>query len=119
MTDLGTLPGTYSSQGLAINDAGQVVGSYLLRGGNFGNRAFLYSNGHTVDLNNLIDPTLGITLSEANAINNNGQIVARSSSRAYLLTPTSAVPEPSTWALFGVALLGLGAWVRRHPSVFR
>ena len=33
--------------------------------------AFLYSNGQMLDLNNLIDPLLGITLGYANAINDN------------------------------------------------
>jgi PEP-CTERM motif len=64
------------------------------------------------DLNALIDPALHLTLTQATAINNHGQIVAG----RYLLTP---IPEPSTLALFGMALLGSGAWARRHPSVFR
>jgi hypothetical protein len=63
---------------------------------------------------------LGITLSAATGINDQGQIVANglksTGDRAYLLT---LVSEPRTLALFGVALLWLGAWARRHPSAFR
>jgi probable HAF family extracellular repeat protein len=118
MMDLGILPTnpgylTSYSEGFAINDAGQVVGSSHFGLGHFqSSHAFLYSSGQMRDLNSLIDPTLGITLYEARAINNNGQIVADH----YLLTP---VPEPSTLALFGVALLGFGAYLRRQPSLFR
>ena len=73
--------------------------------------AFLYSNSLMSDLNDLIDPALRLTLDEATAINNSGQIVANgldnsNRARTYLLTP---VPGPSTWALLGVARLGLGA----------
>src|SRR3954454_16188201 len=118
MTDLGTLPGGSFSLGQSINNAGQVVGTASTSTlGPF--HAFLYSNGQMTDLNDWIDPTLGITLEEATAINNSGQIVANSSfssSRAYLLTPISNVPEPSTLALFGVALLGLGVWARTSKS---
>ena len=39
--------------------------------------AFFYSDGQMTDLNNSIDPALGIMLTGANGINDNGQIVAR------------------------------------------
>ena len=67
------------------------------------------------DLNNLIDPTLNLALFQATAINDQGQIVATTNlGRTYLLTP---VPEPSTWALLGVALLGLAGWARVRKAL--
>ena len=107
MTDLGTL-GARRSLGESINNAGQVVGYVELPPAEVSPNllvAFLYTDGQMYDLNKLIDPALHITLYEATAINDHGQIVANGGGHAYLLTP---VPEPSTWALLGVALLGLG-----------
>ena len=57
------------------------------------------------DLNALIDPTLGITLSTAVGINDSGQIIANAVDNlgiqhGFLLTPNQSVPEPSTLALF-------------------
>ena len=94
MTDLGILGGNYS-YAYGINNAGQVVGSSGAADSGF-NHAFLYSNGQMMDLNDLIDPSLGITLTEATGINDHGQIVANGGLDAYLLTP---IPEPSTTAL--------------------
>lgn len=71
-------------------------------------RAFLYSNGQLLDLKDLIDPALGLTLFQAVAINDNGQIVANGSTPAggyysYLLTPAaSPVPEPGSLTLLGL-----------------
>ena len=98
MQDLGTLGGQ-SSIANGINDNGQVVGSANTLTGS--EQAFLYSNGQIQNLNNLIDPTSGWTLTVATAINDSGQIVGYGTNNfgqrhGFLLTP---VPEPATLAL--------------------
>ena len=68
MQDLGTLPGSSQSAAYGINAQGQVVGTS-------DNIAFLYSNGHMTNLNNLIVSNPGWTLQQATAINSQSQIV--------------------------------------------
>jgi probable HAF family extracellular repeat protein len=100
LTDLGT-----NSIGNGINNAGQVVGYAYTSGGE--EHAFLYSNGQMYDLNDLIDPALALTLSEANAINDQSQIVANhrtdfGESSAYLLTPiTTPSRNRARWRCAG------------------
>ena len=72
LTNLGNL-GEESSYATGISDNGQVVGYAYTPSGP--SRAFVYGNGKMTDLNTLIRPSLGLTLNDAAAINNNGLIV--------------------------------------------
>jgi len=97
----------------AINTAGTIVGgSHII--GDSAAHAFLFRAGAMTDLNSLV--YLGpVSLTEAFGINDSGQIIAEGDNgHAYLLTPaTSAVPEPSTYALFGAVTLVVLALSRR------
>ena len=84
------------SQGNVINNAGLVVGQN-------GADAFIYGNGVATDLNSLIPAGSGLTLNNAVAINNSGQILVQATDtagteHAVLLTPA---PTPS-FVLTGV-----------------
>ena len=104
MVDLGTLGGARSSAS-DVNDLGYVVGESLLAGAD-GYHAFLYDGQQMVDLNTLIDPASGWTLTSAEAINNDGSILASGTYNGQfgmlLLAP---VPEPHAYAMM---LAGLG-----------
>ncbi len=106
MSDLGTLGGT-DSYAYSINDKGQIVGSSLAADNT--QRAFITGKDGLIDLNTLINPLSGWTLLEANAINNNGQIVGygifNGQGRGFILSTVSAVPEPETYLML---MLGLG-----------
>ena len=65
--DLGTIMSGCSSQGFAINDAGQIAGSFTDTSGN--PHAYRYSSGTAVDLGNL-----GYQYAQANGINASGQV---------------------------------------------
>ncbi|MDQ6676132.1 MAG: hypothetical protein M3Z09_02415, partial [Acidobacteriota bacterium] len=85
MTDLDPSGNYYYSKGLAINSSGQVVGALRAPvGPTYDTRAFVYRSGQILDLNDVIDPRLGLTLARATAINDRGQIVANASYRAYI-----------------------------------
>ncbi len=112
----------------AINTYGQIVGF------NGDHKAMIYQDGSMLDLNTLIDSDSGWILREANAINNNGEIVGWGNNpageeHAFLLTtgsinpftiimasdnsPVGGVPEPSVlisslvYVLFGGFLIKL------------
>jgi probable HAF family extracellular repeat protein len=90
MTDLGTLPGLSYSQARGINSAGTVVGyAYDIPTGVF--RAFVIIGDVMYDLNDLIPPDSGITLTQAVGINQTGQILATGAAAAWLLTPSAPV----------------------------
>ncbi len=100
MIDLGTLGGG-ASYAQGVNDSGTVVGFSAVTGGSVPH-AFIYEgSGPMDDLNDLVDPTLGWTLTNAWAINNRGQIAVEGYqeygyNHALLLTPA---PEPSSLCL--------------------
>lgn len=123
--DLGTLGGT-NSFGEAVNNSGQAVG-YSGITGSSATHAFLFTNGVLTDLNTLIAPGSGLTLTEALGISNTGfitgyGITSSGQEDAFLLTPSrlNPVPEASTTASFGLMLaLGLSGFfvARRCKSV--
>jgi probable HAF family extracellular repeat protein len=91
--DLGVLD-EGDSFALAINDEAQVVGVSGFNSTDGVIHAFLYSCGKLQDLNNLVDPSLGITLTSASAINDAGQIVVsgfdnQGNAATFLLTPNN------------------------------
>jgi probable HAF family extracellular repeat protein len=107
ITDIGTLSGP-DSQVRAINDLGQVVGTSRDYNTDGRERPFLYSNGSMTDLGTLASPPSNGT---AWAINNAGQIVGHSGSRAFLysnntLTDLSADLGSSTSYAYGINAAG-------------
>ncbi len=103
--DLGTLGGP-TSQADAINSSGQIVGKsdYIAGFSNFPDAFFWSKATGMVDLNQQVPSTAKISLSEATAINDSGQIVANGTNKsnstgavhAYLLTPAPAVIASQT-----------------------
>jgi hypothetical protein len=74
MTDLGTLPGDFTSIALSINNRTQIVGLSFDASGNVISPV-LWQNGEIDDLNNLIPADSSLFLLEALGINDLGQIV--------------------------------------------
>jgi probable HAF family extracellular repeat protein len=69
--DLGTLGGDFS-RASGINNAGQVTGTSQTQQGTL--HAFLYTDGQMFDVNDLIDPTLGLMMSTGLAVSDNGDV---------------------------------------------
>jgi probable HAF family extracellular repeat protein len=94
MQDLGSLGGTFATPGSfaygplgqVMNERGDVVGTSNLPG-DASWHAFLWSNGHMIDLG-----TLGGSKSEAVSINDQGQVVGRA-----WLTDTPQVRHGFLW----------------------
>jgi probable HAF family extracellular repeat protein/parallel beta-helix repeat protein len=68
--ELETLPDTISSHAYAINNSGLIVGE-------MDGRAVAWKGGKLFELNDYVDESYGLTLTKAVAVNNKGQIVAR------------------------------------------
>ncbi len=73
MTDLGTLGGP-TTEAFAINDHGDVVGFSDVS--TTSAHGFLYEHGKMIDLNSLLPAGSQFTITDAEAINNRGQIAA-------------------------------------------
>src|SRR5260370_20526945 len=92
--DLGTVDGYDCSVAFGINADGQVVGQ-LFTCGQAGAHAFLWENGHMIDLNVFVPPGLGLTLEDAERINDRGEIfgnapLPNATFRPFLLIPSGA-----------------------------
>jgi probable HAF family extracellular repeat protein len=114
MTDLGTLGGK-NSEAYDINSQGVVVGWADIA---IGNRQHAFITGpdgdNMRDLNELVKLENGTFLTDAQGINDRGQIIANASDGyAYLLTP---VPEPETYAML-LAGLGLISFMGRRKKI--
>jgi probable HAF family extracellular repeat protein len=91
MIDLGTLANGFTSAASGINAWGQIVGQSEIAVPNGTSLdAFLYSDGHMYDLNDMIPPNSGWLLNNASAINDRGDITGSGSFNgtpaAFLLT---------------------------------
>ncbi|MGC2110321.1 MAG: hypothetical protein WA655_12445 [Candidatus Korobacteraceae bacterium] len=73
MQDLGALPGDIISAAIGMNDAGEIVGVSLDASYNL--RAFLWRNGHMIDLNRLVPADSPLSLMLGVTITSGGEIV--------------------------------------------
>jgi len=77
MTDLGTLGNDTCSRALSINQDGQIVGVVSPCGGEFTHATLWENGGPIVDLDSLVLNLFGLTVREADFINDRGEIAGR------------------------------------------
>lgn len=77
MTDLGTLGNDTCSRALSINQDGQIVGVISPCGGEFTHATLWENGGPIVDLDSLVLNLSGLTVREADFINDRGEIAGR------------------------------------------
>ncbi len=115
---MGGLGGEYeSSYAYGVNDSGEVVGSSIVSGQP---HAFLYNGTSMLDINNLIDPAMGYTVTHAHAINNSGDVIGTGGTLqggyddVLLLIP---VPEPSTVLALAGGMIGMVGFALRRKRL--
>lgn len=107
LVDVGS---TDSSQASAINDGGWIVGKST--GG-----ATLWADGRAINLNSFLTPAqinAGLSLDIATDINNQGVITGIAVNHwgntfGFVVT---GIPEPASWSIFALGLIGLAGAVR-------
>jgi len=132
-TQLGTADGMWRGehwnriQGVDMNEKGDVVGQIvgaLWADGYESNpeRPFLVSAGTTKiqELIDLLPPDSGWRPTDVYSINDVGQILGwgvnpEGHYTTFLMTPADNVPEPGTWAVFGLAAAAF-AWRNRRRA---
>jgi len=74
LTDIGTVPGLDCSNAFAINSQSQVVGQAFDCNGNLPGHAFLWENGHIIDLNVFVPRGSNLILGDSEKLNDRGEI---------------------------------------------
>jgi len=141
MIDVGTLAGDCFSGAFGINARTQVVGQSISCDFTVF-RAFLWQNGHIIDLNVFVPPGSDLTLKEVEKINDRGEmfgegVLSNGDSRAFLLIPVgNDDPDGITATAENLAALAsksrqtsaigvttqremLSAWRSKHSGRFR
>jgi probable HAF family extracellular repeat protein len=85
--DLGTLAGDSVSEALGVNDNNQVVGVSLPSG-----HAFIWQDGKMTDLNSLVAPGTTLILTDAQDINDRGEITGQAATPAGATVAFKAIP---------------------------
>jgi probable HAF family extracellular repeat protein len=132
MHDLGTLPGYQYSYAAGINNAGVVVGTSAVVDVIGAQRGFIVQNGIMEDLNQLLPANSGWRIQSAIGINDAGQILVAgvpastpyAESDILVLTPAglprpAPIPEPSAFAVFGLAAGAFWLRFRRGSTPVR
>jgi probable HAF family extracellular repeat protein len=85
--DLGGLVPNDLTEALGVNDRDQVVGTSLVA-----QRAFIWENGTMTDLNKLVVPGTTLTLTDAQDINNRGEITGQAKDPTGAIVAFKAIP---------------------------